>query len=688
MSSNMNLKTVTRMACFCVTVLATTSPLYAVEDRTDEGNDQEKATRLEPVIVTAGRPIAASSEIYIPGKDFELRPQGRPADLLRLAPGLVIAQHQGGGKAEQTFLRGFDNDHGTDIALFVDSVPVNVPSHAHGQGYADLHFLIPETVNRVEVSKGPFQVEYGDFATSGAVNFVRKETADPNFIQAGGGSFSTQRYLTMFSPVKSQSLPWLNSLMAIEQYYSDGPFINAQKYKRFNGYGSLTAHPTDDLSGGLTYSYLRSSWHGSGQIPLREVRAGRLDRFGAIDPSEGGDTDRMVLTAEGSWKPSETQAAKATFYAQRYDLDLFSNFTFFQNDRVHGDGIEQVDERWIFGSDTSYSQTAFPWNRETIGTLGFQTRWDRGRGILAKQQGRVRLSETQDVDLSQYSYGPYVKVDSRLLSWLRFVGGSRFDFYRFGVDDRLSTGVDGSVEAWAPSVKGNLIFGPWWNTEFFLNAASGFHSNDARDVVRNPNGTQLPQAVSYEAGARSQPSNGLDLFASLWILRLQSELVLNGDDGTFTPKGSTRRYGTEMGAKWKVTDWFSLYGDLTLSKAYFLGNHEAVPLAPQLTSRMDATVKLPYGLESSLEMRVLGNRWLVEDRSWKAHGYTLFTWTNKYRWKRAQFFLSIENLLNTHYREAQFLDTSQLRTESSPVTDVHLTPGNPRAVLGGVTIDF
>ena len=660
------------------------------------GDEGSQTQRLPELVVSGRKPVAASSELLIPDKDFELRPQGRPADLLRLAPGLFIAQHQGGGKAEQTFLRGFDNDHGTDIAEFVDGVPVNLRSHAHGQGYADLHFLIPETVKDVQVYKGPFQVEFGDFATSGAVSFERKEDLTENVAQTAFGPFDTQRYVTMFSPVRlaagSKERP-VKSISAFELYHTDGPFLNDEKYDRFNTYNRVTFQPDDEVKAGLSYSYMRGTWHGSGHIPLREVEAGRLDRFGSIDPSEGGDTDNMVITADGQWRPSDVQVAKTTLYARHYDLDLFNDFTFFKDDPVNGDGIEQLDERYVFGSDSSYSYTLFPAERETTGTVGFQTRRDRGRVLLAHQRGRVRLDDVQDIDLSEVSYGPYVKVDSQLLPWFRVVGGSRFDFFHYHVDDRLGTGLIGGKSDWVPSLKGALILGPWWNTEFFANAASGFHSNDARDVMANRDGRTLPRAVGYELGMRSKQFDRVEMYASVWLLNLQSELVFVGDDGTTDAKGPSRRYGSEFGVRYRVTDWLTLNGELTLTKAYFTVTGEAVPLAPKLTARTDATVRFPFGLESSLEMRSLGTRWAVEDRSWKARGYTIFDWTTKYRpveqlWHHLELFCSVENLFNAHYREAQLLEETQLPGEIAPVTDIHFTPGNPRTFLIGGTVYF
>src|SRR5216684_8457038 len=241
---------------------------------------------LPPLLVTAPAPVASSSEQLIPGKDFEVRPQGRPADVLRLIPGLVISQHQGGGKAEQYLVRGFDADHGTDVALFVDGLPVNLRSHAHGQGYADLHFLIPETVKLVEGFKGPYFVELGDFNTAGAVTFVTRDFVEENTVEAAGGMFNTQRYVALLSPTRDA----LKSLVALEAYRNDGPFEHPNGYERFNLFAKASATLTEGMDLSLWASHYQATWHGSGQIPERAVRAGLISRFGSIDPNEGGAT--------------------------------------------------------------------------------------------------------------------------------------------------------------------------------------------------------------------------------------------------------------------------------------------------------------------------------------------------------------------------------------------------------------
>ena len=617
-----------------------------------------------------------------------MRPQGRPADLVRLSPGLFIGQHAGGGKAEQYLLRGFDADHGTDVGLFWDDMPINLRSHAHGQGYADTHFVIPETIKLLDVRKGPYHVEYGDFATAGTVNFVTRETVDENVIQAAGGRFDTGRFLTMLSPTRTGA----RTLIAVESYFTDGPFLNSQNFRRFNGLAKLTVNPTPRSELALAVTHYSGSWNASGQIPLREVLAGRLDRFGSVDPSEGGTTKRTVGNLKYHWDITAQSTVLASAYLQHYKLNLYSNFTFFSNSPGNGDGIEQDDDRYVYGGELAYQYGGRAYGMDGTARIGAQARIDDGRVRLGTQRQRLRTGTTTDVDLLEASYSPFLKLDLQPLQWLRFVGGVRGDYFHYNVRDRLNPSgpgaVTGRVEATRPSLKGNLILGPWFGTDIFLNAGSGFHSNDARAVVVNATAQTLPKATGYEIGLHTKAAKRLDLRASLWLLDLTSELRFVGDDGTTQARGATRRYGTEVSARLTLTDWLLLVSDWTVTHAEFRGTGEAVPLAPELTVRTDLIARLPGGLESNLEMRYLGDRPAIEDRSATAKGYTLFDWTTRYRYKQIAAFVSIENLFNAQWREAQFFFQSQLRTEAAPVGDIHFTPGVPRTFLLGASLYF
>jgi hypothetical protein len=642
---------------------------------------------LAPVVVTAPPPVSSSSEVFIPGRDFQLRPEGRPADILRLVPGFVISQHQGGGKAEQYFLRGFDADHGTDVALYLDGLPVNLRSHAHGQGYADLHFLIPETVQRLDGFKGPYFVEFGDFATAGAFNFVMRDTVDENYAEAAGGSWGTQRYLTLISPTRDA----LKTLVALEYYRSDGPFEHPNGYERFNLFAKAKATLAEGMDLAVWASYYMADWHGSGEIPARAVRAGLISRFGSIDPNEGGSTQRANLNVDWRWKLDENQLVTLHTYGTYYELDLFNDFTFFLNDQQNGDEINQRDRRFMAGFDALYQYQTRPFGVSLTSSAGFQYRIDTPRVVLATSIQRHQLARTQDVSIVEQSYSPFVKFDVVPLPWLRLVTGARGDIFTYDVHSRVNTtgdDLDGKVTKARPNVKANLALGPWYQTEFFANFGTGYHSNDARAVISDPNLTALPTAQGYEFGLRSKAIPRTELSLTYWVIDLASELVFVGDDGTTEARGPSHREGIEFAMRVKILEWLTFSGDVTVAKAEFKSGG-AIPLAPLLTSRADLTARLPWGLSSSLAMRFLGDRYADEDRHQTARGYLLVDFTARYRYRWLEAFVSIENVGNTDYREAQFFFTSRLAGEpAGGVPDIHYTPGNPRTVLGGLAVRF
>jgi outer membrane receptor protein involved in Fe transport len=644
---------------------------------------------LPPVVVTAPPPIASSSEQLIPGKDFELRPEGRPADVLRLVPGLIINQHQGGGKAEQYLIRGFDADHGTDLAIFVDGLPVNLRSHAHGQGYADLHFLIPETVKVVDVLKGPYFPEYGDFDTAAVVNFITRDVVEEDTLHVAGGSFNTQRYLGLFSPTRDA----LKTLIAVEAYRSDGPFDHPNGYLRLNAFAKATAMLDDDMRLSVWASHSRSEWHGSGQIPERAVRLGLLDRFGAVDPNEGGDTQRTNLNVDYQWRVTPVQTLTAHAYVTYYALSLFNDFTLFLNDPVHGDMINQRDRRFVAGLDTAYEVKSQPFGADLTSTAGFQYRIDTPHVVLAHAIQRHQTGRVQDVRIVEQSYSPFVKFDLVPVDKVRLVTGARGDVFTFDGDQHVNTAggsLDNSVTRARPNVKANLVLGPWATTELFGNFGTGFHSNDARAVLADPKLEALPTATGYEFGFRTRALPRTEIFATYWFLDLASELVFVGDEGTTEPRGPSHREGLELGVKIRLLDWLTFTGDFTYTThAEFTDTHRAVPLAPIWTARWDLTARLPWGLSTSLEMRYLGNRPADPDRTQTARGYTLFGWAGRYRYRNLEAFLSVENLTNVDWREAQFFFTSRLPGEpAAGVPDVHYTPGTPRSFLGGVALHF
>ncbi|MCA9472624.1 MAG: TonB-dependent receptor plug domain-containing protein [Nitrospirales bacterium] len=657
------------------------------------GNDQEDITVLEEVLVVGERPVAASSNRIILNEDILLQPQGRPADLLRLAPGLITLEHSGGaGKSDQYLLRGFDADHGTDLAIHVDGMPINMRSHAHGQGYGDINFIIPETIEEIVVKKGPYHVEYGDFATAGAANYVTRDWVPHTIVQSAGGSFNTQRHLFITSPFHEK----FRTLLAGEFYYTDGPYDFVNRNTRYNGLAKFTVDPSESSQLSVTLTQYYGRWNGSGQIPLREVTSGRLDRFGSLDPSEGGQSIRTTGRLDYSADLPGGGTVFARLWAQYYYLSLFTNFTFYLNDPVNSDGIEQTDHRWLTGGDIGYRQIFRFFGSEGAMTAGLQTRFDNIRVRLGTQHKRSSLAITQESDIFESSYSPYLRLDLQFFPWLRFVGGGRVDVFTYHVKDRCgaacSVRPNGFASDAITSGKANLIFGPWDQTEFFLNVGTGFHSNDARDVVENSSANTLPRAVGYEVGIKSHPWDWSEILATFWLLDLESELVFVGDEGTTERRGKTRRLGMEFSARLTPLEWLTLRADITYTHAEFRKTGDSVPLAPEFTAFSMVTARLPMGLSGTLQMLTVGSRAGTEDDSVKLEPFTIFDLILRYKIPvrppagRLEAFFSIRNLTDTDWRQAQFFYASRLSGEpAGGVSDIHFVPGTPRMFMGGLT---
>jgi len=646
------------------------------------------------VSIIGARPVAASSQQLIPDKEYLLQSQGRPAQVLRLIPGFIAVEHSGGaGKADQYLLRGFDADHGTDVAFFSDGMPINLRTHAHGQGYTDLNFIIPETIEGLDVYKGAYLPEFGDFATAGAVNFKTRQVVQEGVVQAAGGQYDTQRYMLMFSPTKSR----VRTLFAAEGYYTNGPFQNDNRYFRTNLLGKMTTNLSgrDELS--LTATFHKAQWNASGEIPLRAVQDGSLDRFGAIDPSEGGKTLRSTAKLNYHYDTTSGGQFFANAYGQYYRLDLFTNFTFFLYDPANGDGIQQSDRRVMYGGDIGYKQRGEVLGLPSIGTIGVQTRVDNINARLGTQTTRMPTGITTDSDILEASYAPFVKAEVQPTPWMRLAGGVRGETFTFDVRNRCPTCAEepaGRKQSGVVLPKMNLILGPWASTEFFANFGEGYHSNDARSVVAQAS-SPIARAKSYEVGVRSKPwgPEGVELIATLWRLDLKSELVFVGDAGTTEIRGASRREGVEVAARGQV--WGPIYfnGSVTWTKAEFR-NGDAIPLASEVTAYGALLVRWPEGLTSQLQATYLGVRPLIEDRSVKSPSWIDFDLSERYQLPiklshgRLEAFLFIQNLFNTKWEQAIFAFESQRRNEAAPVNDIHFVPGNPRTFMGGVAWYF
>jgi outer membrane receptor protein involved in Fe transport len=662
----------------------------------------ETGLQLTPEIVLAQPSLTAASSSVIRQLDIALRPRESSQELLRSVPGLVIAQHAGGGKAEQIFLRGFDADHGTDVALSVDGTPVNMVSHAHGQGYADLHYLMPEVVDKVDVRKGPFDARDGDLSTAGAVAFTTKDRVDAPTFSVRGGTFDTQHAIGLL-PFGGDA-DHAGGYFAGALHYSDGPFLRKQDYGRFNIFSKFTAPLASNVEFVTSASAFGGRWHASGEIPTRAVASGLVNRFGTIDPVEGGNTARADISAALRSRGGEQSEWEARVYATRYGFQLFSDFTFFLTDSVHGDAIEQRDERVVTGASASYGHRGSWLNRATSWKVGLVERNDRADTWLFHQEQRVRLDARSAANVLETSGGAWTQFDIQLTDRLRADAGLRADVYRFDVRDRLASGSDLGVPAAEDashssgrrvdaivSPKLNVAYDITNNTSLFFNAGSGFHSNDARDVVTAPRGeTILPRATSAEVGAR-RTWNGGTVAASVWGLSLQSELVWAGDAGTTESSGRTRRVGVDLEGRTRVLPWLWADADVNLARGRFLDEPSSanrIPLAPTVTWTGGLTMRDLGPVQGGVRARFVGARPAIEDNSVRAQRYMVAELFAGYQRRDVRFFVTVDNALNARWNEAQFATTSRLRGESQPVTELNFTPGAPRAIQVGIERRF
>jgi len=683
---------------------------------------------LGEVLVQSERAYSAASSRSVRTFDLEIRPSRTAQQMLQMAPGLIIAQHAGGGKAEQIFLRGFDADHGTDVAIDVDGLPVNMVSHGHGQGYADLHFIIPDVIERVDVSKGPYFAQYGNLATAGAVSFQTRNHLEHNEIRLSGGSFGMANYTMLYQ------LPMANvgetAYFAGNYYRSDGPFDSPQNLQRFNVFSKVHTHLSERSTLTLDLGAFSSAWDASGQLPARAIASGLIDRWGAIDDFEGGTTGRRNLNLTFRSKGRNNSDFTAQAYFSRYDFKLFSNFTFFLEDPVNGDMIEQIDDRQLFGFKSDYSFYHNVGSLLARATLGGSMRGDDTDVGLWKNTVREREHALVDSRVLERNYSLWGREEIFLNPQWQLMLGLRADYFTFNVEDRLVglpadlPHASGYAQNRILSPKATLVYSPTRSLDLFFNAGTGFHSNDARNAVidqrvgelqrsltaqgrsrdevldalaaRNFDpghldaGT-LPRAVGAEVGLRSRLSSRLNLGAALWWLDLDSEYVYVGDAGTTEESGRSRRIGLDIEARVEVLPW--LWADADINFSHGTARDEPaeadnIPLAPRLTSTGGLTARHASGFEGALRYRHIGDRPANEDGSITAEGHTLFNANASYLFGRYQLQFIVENIFDTQWNEAQFDTESQLRGEAEPVSELHFTPGNPIGIQVGLGYRF
>lgn len=643
---------------------------------------------LSDVVVSANidRPVNTLSQV-----DLKLRPVATSQDVLRVVPGLFIAQHAGGGKAEQIFLRGFDIDHGTDINLQVDGMPVNMVSHAHGQGYADLHFLIPEMIGYVDFDTGPYYADKGDFTTAGYASFHTRHSLDRNFIKAEGGEFGTARTVTAINLLPDNRSENTNAYVAGEYFRSDGYFDNPQDFHRLNLFARFNHAFNDKNFISATASFLDSDWNASGQIPERAIESGLITRFGSIDNSEGGNTRRASISAIHTITFLNGASLEQQAYGIRYDFNLFSNFTFFLNDPVHGDEIQQKESRMIYGYKVAYNQTSSLWTKELRSEIGAGIRLDDVNDIiLAHVEKRHFLNDIKRGDLNEGNFNLFVIENLTLNNKWSVNAGVRMDHFLFRYKDRLSA-PDQSVSKTAVNPEVTLNYKLNDKLLFYLRSGTGFHSNDARVVVEEHGYDILPRAYGVDLGANIKVNDKIFLHTALWRLDLDQEFVYVGDEGIVEPSGKTKREGFDFSGRYQLMPWLFADTDVNLTIARSKDNPEGqnyIPLAPAFSTVGGLTIKRERGFNGSIRYRLLGDRPADESNDVVANGYFVTDLILNYTKPGYEAGLSIQNLFNTKWKEAQFDTMSRLKDETQPVSEIHFTPGTPMFIKLQMTFFF
>ncbi|OQP59082.1 TonB-dependent receptor [Niastella vici] len=635
---------------------------------------------LQEVLIT---PQSSAASFHAISKiDLNLQPVRSAQDILRTVPGLFIGQHQGGGKAEQIFLRGFDIDHGTDINVTVDGLPVNMVSHAHGQGYADLHFLIPELTGNVDYGKGPYYTQYGNLGTAGYVSMNTLNSLDKSTVKLEGGQFNTLRGLAMIDLLSNrQKQQCTNAYVASEFLYSDGPFESPQHFTRFNLFGKLNTNigKTGKLT--LIGSTLNSGWDASGQIPKRAVKSGLIGRFGYIDNTEGGYTNRTNASAKLTSYLSPNTTWENQAYYTNYNFNLHSNFTFYLNDPVNGDQIRQRESRNITGyhSKLSHETNFGKWNVQSMFGAGFRHDQTRNTELSHTINRNTVLEYKQLGDVRETNAFAWADESLEKDRW-RFNVGARLDYLNFHYFDKLTSDQSPDQSKLIVSPKLNIQYTLNTKTQLYLKTGKGFHSNDARVVVFNRGYDILPAAYGADLGVLLKPTRNLLLNVAAWYLYLQQEFVYVGDEGVVEPSGKTRRIGIDLSARYQLNSW--LFADLNINLAKPRSAEQPkgenyIPLAPTLTSTGGLNWQFKKGWNGSLRYRYMHDRPANEDNSVVAKGYTVTDLSLNYTKKKYEVGLAIENLFNVQWNETQFDTESRLKNEPAPVTEIHFTPGTP-----------
>ncbi|HXB42417.1 MAG TPA: TonB-dependent receptor [Puia sp.] len=614
--------------------------------------------------------------------DLNLHAVNSAQELMRLVPGLSLMQHQGGGIAEHIFFRGFDADHGTDVSVSVDGMPLNLVSHAHGQGFSDLHFLVPELVTSLEYGKGPYYCDHGDFTTAGYLNFKTADVLNRSEVKLEGGQFNTGRLMAAVNLLNDKAKQRSESAyIAAEAYYTDGPFNSAEHFNRANLFGKYIVKVSPKSQLRITFSAFSSDWRSSGEIPVRAVNEGLITTWGYIDSAQGGNTNRTTAIARITSALSDNLTLENQVYYAHYFFNLNYDQTFFANDSINGDQLRQRESRNLFGYNGKLSHHSYFNNNavltSTVG-LGWQRNNIYGSELSHTKNYNEVLQYIQHGNVREWALNSYLDENYRTGKWM-FDVGVRFDYLNFNYLDLLNTPLRAIGKSIAsPKISIEYTFNE--KLQVYAKTGKGFHSNDAKVVAENKGIDVLPPAYGTDLGINWKPVPQLYVNVGLWYLFLQQEFVYNGDDGTFAPGDKTKREGIDISARYEFTRW--LYGDFDINfckawDAQAPKGSNYLPLSVPLYSAAGLYVKLPHGINGGISCRYMKDRPANSDNSLVAKGYFLSDLSVNYTKQKFEIGMEIQNLFNTVWRDAQYEVFSRLKNEPAIVDDMSFTPGMP-----------
>lgn len=630
---------------------------------------------------------ASASEGRVGAAELERRPLTREGELLETVPGVIVTQHSGEGKANQYFVRGFNLDHGTDFQTRLDGIPINMPSHAHGQGWTDLNFLIPEFVDYLDYKLGVYHAEVGDFGSAGAAEFHLKRRLDAPFSTVGYGANGLAR----LAAGSSTRIGDGNLLIGGEVKHYDGPWLLAENVRKYSGLVSYAWTAGSSRFSLLALGY-QNRWNSNDQIPLRAVNDGRISRFGQIDSTDGGNSRRYSLS--GSWQHLGTTSTQLVqLFGVYSDLTLFSNFTYFLDNPDRGDQFSQNDNRYIAGMNATHTQEVNALGVDHTVKLGLQNRVDFINGIgLFHTERRVRYETVRQDDVRESGTGVFVQAESRWLPSLRTIFGVRADGYTFSVNGDLKENA-GSRTAGIVSPKASVVFSPSRTLEFYLSGGFGFHSNDARGTTIRVDPLSreavspvdpLVRSKGAEVGLRASPIPGVRSTVSLWALNLDSELLFTGDAGITEPSAASRRSGVTFANFYNPVPELTLDADVSFARARFAGveaGQTSIPGALENVIAAGVTYSpRANGLFAAVRLRHFGSYALVEDNSSRAVASNLVNADLGFALPSGlRLQLAVLNLLDGRADDIQYSYASRLRGESADgVDDVHFHPAEPR----------